>query len=176
MRRFVPLLVVALLVAMVLPVAVAAKKPAASAVTTPVTIPVTDAVTGLPAGTFNGVLTITRFAVQGGDVVAIGSVTGVVTDLAGAVGASITQAVTLPVITAVCPILHLELGPLDLDLLGLVVHLDRVVLDISAVPGAGNLLGNLLCAVAGLMDGGGPLNVIAMLLNQILAILDGLTI
>ena len=49
--------------------------------------------------------------------------------------------------------LHLELGPLDLDLLGLVVHLDPVHLDITAVPGAGNLLGNLLCAVAGLLDG-----------------------
>jgi hypothetical protein len=65
---------------------------------------------------------------------------------------------------------------LDLNLLGLVVHLDRVVLDISAVPGAGNLLGNLLCAVAGLLDGGGPLVAIAILLNRILAILSGLTV
>ena len=44
--------------------------------------------------------------------------------------------------------------PLDLDLLGLQVHLDRVVLDIVAQTGAGNLLGNLLCAVTGLLDGG----------------------
>ena len=51
--------------------------------------------------------------------------------------------------------LHLVLGPLDLDLLGLVVHLDKVVLDITAVPGAGALLGNLLCAVVGLLDGTG---------------------
>lgn len=54
---------------------------------------------------------------------------------------------------AVCPILHLELGPLDLNLLGLRVQLNQVVLDVTAVPGAGNLLGNLLCAVAGLLDG-----------------------
>ena len=46
------------------------------------------------------------------------------------------------------------LGPLDLNLLGLEIHLQRVVLDIVAVAGAGNLLGNLLCAVAGLLDGG----------------------
>jgi len=76
---------------------------------------------------------------------------------------------------AACNILHLVLGPLDLNLLGLVVHLNQVVLDITAVPGAGNLLGNLLCAVAGLLDGtpiGGLLGQLAGLLNQILAALN----
>jgi hypothetical protein len=43
-----------------------------------------------------------------------------------------------------CEILDLTLGPLDLNLLGLVVHLDTVHLNITAVPGAGNMLGNLL--------------------------------
>ncbi len=52
-----------------------------------------------------------------------------------------------------CDVLNLVLGPLDLNLLGLEVHLNSVVLDIIAVTGAGNLLGNLLCAVAGLLDG-----------------------
>jgi hypothetical protein len=52
-----------------------------------------------------------------------------------------------------CPILHLELGPLDLNLLGLRVQLNQVVLDVTAIPGPGNLLGNLLCAIAGLLDG-----------------------
>ena len=66
-------------------------------------------------------------------------------DQAGA--ATSTQA-----LAATCDILHLNLGPLDLDLLGLVIHLDEVVLDIVAESGAGNLLGNLLCAVAGLLD------------------------
>jgi hypothetical protein len=33
----------------------------------------------------------------------------------------------------VCPILHLELGPLDLNLLGLRVQLNQVVLDITAI-------------------------------------------
>ncbi len=62
------------------------------------------------------------------------------------------------------------LGPLDLDLLGLQVHLDRVVLNIVAQSGAGNLLGNLLCAVAGLLDGGldGVLGRLVNLLNRIL--------
>jgi len=76
---------------------------------------------------------------------------------------------------AACDILHLVLGPLDLDLLGLQVHLNRVVLDIVAVPGPGNLLGNLLCAVAGLLDGGplaGLLTQLSDLLNQILDALN----
>ncbi|HET7195908.1 MAG TPA: hypothetical protein VFI99_13055 [Nocardioides sp.] len=71
---------------------------------------------------------------------------------------------------ATCPVLHLVLGPLDLDLLGLQIHLDRVVLNIDAQSGPGNLLGNLVCAVAGLLDGGlqGLLGRLVTLLNQIL--------
>ena len=55
-----------------------------------------------------------------------------------------------------------------LDVLGMQVDLRRIVLDITAQAGAGNLLGNLLCAVAGLLDDPTGL---AKLLNQILAIL-----
>ena len=76
---------------------------------------------------------------------------------------------------AQCEILNLVLGPLDLNLLGLEIHLNQVVLDITAVPGAGNLLGNLLCAVAGLLDGGplaGLLGQLQALLNQILGLLN----
>ena len=76
---------------------------------------------------------------------------------------------------AACDILNLVLGPLDLNILGLQINLQRVVLDITAVAGAGNLLGNLLCAVAGLLDGGplaGLLGQLQTLLNQILAALN----
>ena len=85
-----------------------------------------------------------------------------------------TGAMGAGAMAASCDILNLVLGPLDLNLLGLEVHLNQVVLDIIGTTGAGNLLGNLLCAVAGLLDGGGPLGQIAGLLNQILAILNGL--
>jgi hypothetical protein len=53
--------------------------------------------------------------------------------------------------------------------------LNQVVLNITAVPGAGNLLGNLLCDVANLLNGGGALSTLLTqlqtLLNQILAAL-----
>jgi hypothetical protein len=46
--------------------------------------------------------------------------------------------------------------------------LSRIVLDITAEAGAGNLLGNLLCSVANLLNDPSGL---AKLLNQILALL-----
>lgn len=77
-----------------------------------------------------------------------------------------------------CPILHLELGPLDLNLLGLRVQLNQVVLDITAIPGPGNLLGNLLCAIAGLLDGvdlGSTLGrLLQSLIDALIRLLEGL--
>src|SRR4051794_6668698 len=72
-----------------------------------------------------------------------------------------------------CSILTLALGPLNLNLLGLRVALNQVNLLVEAIPGAGNLLGNLLCSVAGLLDGG--LNgAIGNLLTAITNLLNGL--
>jgi hypothetical protein len=62
---------------------------------------------------------------------------------ASAAGGSGQQA-----LRAVCTVLDLSLGPLDLNLLGLLVHLDRVHLVVTADP-AGGLLGSLLCSLAG---------------------------
>jgi hypothetical protein len=47
------------------------------------------------------------------------------------------------------------------------VQLNRVVLDITAVPGPGNLL----CSVSGLLDGSGSVARLVTLLNQLLALL-----
>jgi hypothetical protein len=122
-------------------------------------------------GNFAGTLDIIQFARRGSQIVAIGSLTGTLTDALGnTVGSVSGTRVELPVTQLVgsCEILHLELGPVDLDLLGLVVHLDQVVLDISAEAGAGNLLGNLLCAITHLLDGPGSIIAIINLLNNIL--------
>jgi hypothetical protein len=54
-----------------------------------------------------------------------------------------------------------------------VVTTNQIVLDITAVPGAGNLLGNLLCDVANLLNNN-PTATLVGLLNQIIAILQGL--
>jgi hypothetical protein len=134
-----------------------------------------DVTSLIPAGTLvNGqaitssILNITSFTNQNGVLNAVGTVT---TTLAN--GQILpTQAVSLPVdlltSTASCQILDLVLGPINLNLLGLVVTTNQIHLNITAVPGAGNLLGNLLCAVTNLLNNGGPLGGLAGLLNNIL--------
>jgi hypothetical protein len=124
-------------------------------------------------GAFTGVFTVSRFVLQNGQVAAVGTLTGTVTNAVGLTIGAIVRTLTIPLISihATCDILHLELGPLDLDLLGLVIHLDKIVLDIDAQSGPGNLLGNLLCAVANLLNNNGPLSQLVNLLNQILGLL-----
>jgi hypothetical protein len=132
-----------------------------------ITVPVTG--TG-PGGTFAGDFTLQRFVATADGLVAVGRLVGTVTNTATGVTRTIVRNLVVPVTVAqaACDILNLELGPLDLNLLGLEIHLDQIVLDITAQPGAGNLLGNLLCSVAGLLDNPGGL---AKVLNQILSIL-----
>lgn len=140
-------------------------------------------------GRVTGSFTPTRFVERGGALYAKGFLQGKIRDTDGTVtkfsgikkipvkkinGQSATDARTASR-AAACDILNLVLGPLDLNILGLEIHLNRVVLDIVAVPGAGNLLGNLLCAVAGLLDGtplAGLLGQLRTLLNQILGLLN----
>jgi hypothetical protein len=141
--------------------------PAAANAAPAFSIPITG--TSASGATFSGAYNLTSFAVRDGQVVALGTISGVVTNATGVLGSVLTT-VALPVSVGAttCAILHLDLGPISLDLLGLQVDLSRVVLDITAQAGAGNLLGNLLCAVAGLLDNPSGL---ARLLNQILDIL-----
>jgi len=78
---------------------------------------------------------------------------------------------TLPDRPGALAALARECGASRVNILGLQINLQRVVLDITAVAGAGNLLGNLLCAIAGLLNPGGSLTQIVALLNQILGLL-----
>lgn len=137
------------------------------------TVPVTGTIAN-GGGTFSGAYNITHFVNQGGALTAVGTLSGTLTNAAGAVIGTVTNVpVQAPVTNASgsCTILDLTLGPLHLNLLGLVVDLNQVHLTITAQQGSGNLLGNLLCAVANLLNGGAPLGSLAGLLNQILAAL-----
>ena len=112
---------------------------------------------------------------------AAGAVVPIVAPLAPAAQAT-------PPSGASCQVLLLQIpGGLTLDLLGLQVLLAALRLDILAVRGAGNLLGNLLCAVVNLLNGinlagllGGLGNVAQLLgslsgaLNDLLAALNDL--
>jgi hypothetical protein len=136
-------------------------------------------------GTLQGSLTITKFAFN--QTTKQLSVSGALTYGTQSTGSSVTPVTesfenipaTLTKGTSSkqvgsCDILFLDLGPIFLDVLGLQVDLSQIVLDIDAVSGSGNLLGNLLCQLVSLLDGSGLLTNIVQIIEQINAILSSL--
>jgi hypothetical protein len=121
-------------------------------------------------GTFTGTLTTTSFTLVNGGLNAVGTITGTFTDIAGNVTPIASQAITIPLtsFTGTCTILTLHTGAINLSVLGLNVLLSPIDLLITATAAPGNLLGNLLCAVAHLLDSNGTLTALTALLNQIL--------
>jgi hypothetical protein len=136
----------------------------------------------------NAKYTISRFIARGSQAYAVGT-------LKGTVGRThfTKKNVKMPVGTAApgsaqaaqaapsCQILDLVINPITLNLLGLVVHTDTIHLNITAVPGAGNLLGNLLCGIVGILNptgsgmGGLSAAQLAQLLNGLLGLLTSVT-
>lgn len=140
------------------------------------------------SGVVRGTFEPKRFVFRRGEVYAVGTLEASLRRGNGTLIGQVDRQISIPVRNArtpsmvagggqsvmrTCDILRLVLGPLDLDLLGLQVHLNRVVLNIVAVSGPGNLLGNLLCAVAGLLDRTSLLSQLrlANVLDRILSIL-----
>lgn len=126
-------------------------------------LPVTgEAIDGI--GTFEGRYKIRRFGIENDRLVAVGRLTGTLTRGPGNVQNVRQGGVVMPVAVtpgnssvgaaqvSTCRILTLRLGPLDLNLLGLRIQLNRINLRITGQRGPGNLLGNLLCGLAGLLD------------------------
>jgi hypothetical protein len=130
----------------------------AEAATTAPQMPAADSA----AGTLDVQFAVNKFVVRGKKLVAVGNVIGTFTSAEG------TKVVRTPFsspvrkiskgtvrqtqgaqrATRICDILNLNLAPLRLELLGLIVELDRVVLTIRA-NSEGGLLGSLLCGLAG---------------------------
>jgi len=110
---------------------------------------------------------VTKFAARGKQLVAIGKTITTYQTTQGAYSsakpftanvlkvrsARTTSVRTVQSATRICDVLNLNLGPLHLELLGLIVDLNQVVLTIKA-DSNGGLLGSLLCGLAG---GGGLL-------------------
>lgn len=121
---------------------------------------------------FTGHMTVSQFITRNGKTFALGTLTGrlgnrTVKATQVMVPATVPAAAAgTATASAACPILHLDLGPLNLNLLGLQVHLNQVILNITAQSGAGNLLGNLLCGVSNLLNTTGvPTGQLSSLLN-----------
>ena len=136
---------------------------AAAQATTLKNIPVT-------APNFNGTLNVTGFTHKGNQILANATLAGTLTKADGTTEA-VTRNLALPVTlnSGTCDILKLSIGAIHLDLLGLVVDIAPINVDVTAQSGSGNLLGNLLCSVAKLLDNPGRnVGALVKLLNDIL--------
>jgi hypothetical protein len=113
-----------------------------------------------PTGTFVGQLLNPVSSVVDGQLRLAGQLVGEVRSPSGQVLAQVNQQVPQVLATLLdpgavaCDILHLELAPIDLNLLGLHLTTNLIIVDLDAEPGPGALLGNLLCGVSYLLDDG----------------------
>ena len=138
---------------------------------------------------FKGTYTIERFVKRGNKVYSVGTIKGKVrgkrvtkenvrmpaTVGNGAAARASQVPLPLPPLPPgnACAILSLDLGPINLNVLGLVVRTNQIQLRIDAVQGAGNLLGNLLCGITGILNpslANTPLGQLAQILNALLAL------
>jgi hypothetical protein len=144
---------------------------------------------------FTGTYTIERFVASGGRLYSVGDMKGKVGNrkvtrenvrlpatLRNAAGTARTSQVQPPPLPLpplppgnACSILALDLGPINLNLLGLVVRTNQIQLRIDAVQGPGNLLGNLLCGITGILNPTGaiantPLGQLAQILGALTAL------
>jgi hypothetical protein len=159
-------------------------------------LPLTGAGTG--GVRFNGTVAVQRFVYQDGEIFAIGTVSGSLSGPSGPIGTSIALPVAFPVHVgngptvrqerelihpgapgygarvilaqaSTCGVLHLDLGAIDLNLLGAVVTTTPVTIDING--DTGGPLGNLVCAILATVN-----NVVGLvkLLNSLLGVVTGL--
>src|SRR5215216_2131620 len=129
-----------------------------------VAVAVLSMTSGLPEAlavrpsSINIIPTITSVSLVNGVLTATGTATAVIH------GQTTTVPFSAPVdVTATpnpsdpnCPILDLRLGPINLNLLGLVVQTSPICLTITAMEGGG-ILGQLLCGLANALNNGIPL-------------------
>jgi len=148
---------------------------------------------GKAKGTLKGTFELQSFTTNdAGKIVGVGLLTGSLTNPGGHEKSTVSQVVQIPVSALgvehiagnlslapdACDILFLQLGPIDLNLLGLIVHVDQITVDIDADPSDG-IVGQLLCALAGpdgLLDLNGLLDTIlaSITLADLLNFLNGL--
>jgi len=128
----------------------------------------TDAAGG--RGAFSGNLDLVRFAVRQQFIVVIGNLTGVLAESSGVVVGRVNEPVEFPVVvvTGTCELLHLDIGPLDLEVRGILVHFEKDALGITVQNGPDR---SLLCSTAKLLASQPSHETVATQLNTVLSVL-----
>lgn len=140
-----------------------------AAITTTLCLAALPAAAAPQASSLNIIPTITNISLLNGQLVASGIATATIhgrnfTSSFSNVPVNISLAQNQSNAVTGCPVLDLALGPINLDLLGLIVQTSPICLDISGTPNSG-VLGDLLCSVSTLLNQGLPLGQILSGLN-----------
>jgi hypothetical protein len=139
--------------------------------------------------TFAGTVSVQKFVQVDGKVFAVAMVSGSASSAGGPAGSVLAGPVLFPVNiepgspivrsaaaapqqATNCQVLHLDLGAVNLNVLGFQIATQPISIDVSGVTGGTNVLGQLLCTILETVG-----NVIGLvnLLNQLLGTLGGLT-
>jgi hypothetical protein len=174
----------------------------AAAQTTGAAVPIGVTGRAQGGGQFTGTATINRIERRGTALVAVGIVRGTLTRDNRSVGSALVTNVAWPVqlqagsiigiegtparprilqarwvlaqAPEICPVVNLALGPVDLNLLGIVVALDPIALDLHGE--VGTPLGDLVCQVSDLLGNvAGLVGVVNGILGLLTGLLGGLT-
>ncbi len=119
-------------------------------------------------GSFAGTFGIRQFSTQDEQLVAVGTLTGTLTDAQSNEARAVSDvSLILPVavIQGTCQTLHIQFTPQTANLLGLTVQLGPTVFDRSSSQEAGDLRGYVLCALATMLETGTTAEGQAQLLN-----------
>jgi hypothetical protein len=165
----------------------------ASAAQEPPATPLTKKVAITGTKGFKGTYTIDRFTTRNGKLVATGTLKGTMRKRGATLRVTRKNVVMPAAVTGAgsaakaaqqplpplppgpsCRILALNLGPINLNLLGLVVRTNEIQVRIDAVQGPNNLLGNLLCAITGILNPQGALGQLTGAINNLAAALNAI--
>jgi hypothetical protein len=111
-------------------------------------VPVTG--TSAAGDTFTGTIDVTGVAVQNGNAVALGTLSGTLRDAAGNTITSVSgvgvAAPVQPQQTGTCTLVAFSLGPIDLAVDGIAIHINPIGLSVEL----SGLLGTILCPLLGI--------------------------
>jgi hypothetical protein len=122
-------------------------------------------------GVLSGDMTVVRFEVRNGAVMAIGAIVGALADSAGDVLGAVNEELALPVgnVASTCNQLRMDLAATDAEVLKTSVHFDKEVAGFDSRDGTTPKALGVLCAAGQLLRGKTTPDSLARALNDVTA-------